>query len=165
MPCIFLKDFPMKYHPELLTTYHSQQLFNPEVVDDLHIKIAEAAGTSSHSVEIHLSFADNFILYSSGRVKPCQNIHGFVVWYGSEKRDIKTKQAIADALQNFLNIQKIGKDFDLTFMDMPASSFFVEQDGKAVMVEGGEYLPSNVSIAQTVYEVIGVETPGVITSD
>jgi hypothetical protein len=161
MPHVFLKDFPMEYHPDL----QSPQPLDVVLAYSLRVQIAEAAECSPLSVKIHLSFTDNFILYGSGRIKPCHYIHGFVVWFGSEKRDTKTKQTIADALQDFLNIHKIGKDFDLTFVDMPAGSFFVEQNGKSVMVEGGEFLPPNILIAQSVYEVLGVETPGIITSD
>lgn len=143
MPCIFLNNVPQR------------RGFNGELVRRLRDQIAQAASCTPEGVEIHLSFNSYVILSDSGSVKPCKNIHGFVLWFGKEERDDNVKRSIANALQHFLNEHGLGKGLDITFMDMPAGSFFIEQDGVSVMVAGGELLPPFNQIAYVVGEHTG----------
>jgi hypothetical protein len=147
MPCVFLKNLSLG----LIDCIHynwskKEDIFQAE---QLYAKIAEAAGCQVDDVEIHLSNENFKLLSSTGSIKDCPNIHGFVIWFGKEKRDEKVKLKIANALQEYLNKHNVGKGFDLTFMDMPAGSFFNEKDGQAVLVPGGEILPPFSVITKT----------------
>lgn len=153
MPCIFLKNVPSNF----LSNNPSYSRWSKEAfqAQRLYAKVAEAAGCDVTDVDVHLSSENFKLLTSAGIILDCPNIHGFVLWYGSEKRNKEVKQRIADALQYYLNQFGIGKGFDLTFMDMPAGSFFIEKDGLSVMVEGGEILPPFSVITETAGEVTG----------
>jgi hypothetical protein len=159
MPCIFLRYIPLDFDSLTRLTYWNA------LVANMYQGIAEAAGCEVDQVEIHLSNENFCLLSPDGKMLRCPNVHGEVEWFGSENRDLATKQKIANALQDFLDECQVGKGFNLAFHDFPAGSFFVEKDGKSQMVEGGEFLPSNKAISQTVYIALGVETPGVTIND
>lgn len=163
MPCIFLNNLSDSFLDELETPRLFITGISPSA--KLYKKISDAAGCEISKVEIHLSTERYKLLSPHGKTRPCLNIHGTVEWFASENRDVKAKQAIADAIQQFLNSHLAGEGFDLTFRDSPAETFFVEKNGKSVLVEGGEFIPPNKVLAQVAYEVLGHETPGVITSD
>lgn len=158
MPCVFLKNVP--------TSFTGHDKFNFCRTEDvlqtgqLYAKIAEAAGCQTDDVEIHISSENYKLLSTAGYIVACPNVHGFVVWLGKESRDIKVKQKIADALQHYLNQFEIGKGFDLTFMDMPAGSFFVEKDGQSIMVPGGEPTIPFSLLNYTVSEATGWTADG-----
>jgi len=157
MPCVFLENVPSSF------TGHSSHWCRTEDVfqtQQLYAEIAEVAGCQVDDVVIHLSSENYKILSPAGYIVACPNIHCFVSWLGMENRNSQVKQKIADALQFYLNKFEIGKGFDLTFMDMPAGSFFVEQDGKSVMVPGGEpTIPLSV-LGNIAYDHTGWTAPG-----
>lgn len=136
MPCVFLKNVPEKFFEERSISFGK----TIDVLDtqELFGDIAKAARCQVTDVEIYFSDEKYKTLSIDNFVLDCPNIHGFVVWFGSEKRDVKVKHAIANALQRYLDRYGFGKGFNLTFMDMPAGSFFFEKGLKAVVVEGGE---------------------------
>lgn len=163
MPCVFLRNLPETFFTSTLV---SEDFFKPSFsAADMYKKIAEAAGCGIDDVEVHLSNETYRLLSQNGHPVSCSNVHGEVEWHGSEDRGIKVKQAIADALQQYLNSYLVGEGFDLAFHDSPAGTFFVEKNGKSVLVEGGEYIPPSKVLAQVAYEVVGHESPGIITSD
>jgi hypothetical protein len=114
MPSVFLQNIPDFFNPFQSKT--PVKTLNPQQIVNLRAVVAEAAGTSPEGVEIHLSFDNNFLLSDNGYLEPWPNVRGNVVWFGQEQRDVKVKQTIANALQDFLNHHSIGKGFDLTFV-------------------------------------------------
>ncbi|MFZ3069054.1 MAG: hypothetical protein WA052_01930 [Microgenomates group bacterium] len=163
MPYVFLRNLP-EHFMGLVNT--PREIFSPATsTADMYAKIAEAASCEVDGVEIHLSSETYTLLNLDGSARKCPNVHGEVEWHGSENRDLKVKQTIADAIQQFLNLHLAGEGFDLTFHDSPAGTFFVEKGGKSVLIQGGEAIPPNKVLAQVAYEVLGHETPGVITND
>ena len=149
MPTIFLKHVPFSFSPPRYTSP-----FVPKLVQWLRNDIAEAAKVPPKIVEIHPSFEPQYILPDSGMVESANGILGYVVWFANEERGKVAKQKIANALQTFLNHHDLGKNFFLTFLDMPAGSFFTEKGGVSVLVEGGEPLPS----FQVLTDVAGIVT-------
>ena len=152
MPCVFLKNMPTNFTGHTSNWCRTEDVFQAQ---QLYAKIAKAAGCQTDDVESHLSNENYKLLSTAGYIVACPNVHGFVIWFGKEKRDVKVKQKIADALQYYLNKFEIGNGFDLTFVDMPAGSFFVEKDGQAVLVPGGEILPPFSVINEAVGEITG----------
>ncbi len=152
MPCIFLVNFP-----ESFKVFHEGriQFFNPKLVVKLKQAVAKAANCRDSDVEVHLSTERYYLLQDNGYTASCPNIHGTVSWFGKEERDATTKEAIAKAIHHFLMMHSLGKDFDLTFLDMPATSFFIEAFGEMIMVPGGEPLPPFQVITDAVGEVTG----------
>lgn len=151
MPCIFLTnmpDFIRVPHPDV-------PFYDPKQVVELKNAIATAAQCRPSGVEIHFSTEKLYFLQDSGYVASCTNIHGTVSWFGKEERGASTKRAIAKALHCFLKMVNMDKDFDLTFMDMPAESFYMEAYGEMIMVPGGEPLPPYQVITNAVSEITG----------
>jgi hypothetical protein len=127
-------------------------------------RIADAARVSRDNVHIYLHSSDCAELGDDGTLSDCPQVFGEVYWYAKE-RSQKVIDLIAAALQHFLNVHALGRGFDLKFFGFPAGSFYAEKGGDATLVLGGEALPPNRQIAQTVYHITGYVVPGVIEND
>lgn len=140
MPCIHL------YVPYTRSTPR----FSWQLVSSLKCRIADAAQVSRDDVKIFFHPRKTAILTDDGTLASYSHVFGEVYWYAKENRDQKSMDTIAGALQHFLNVHSLGRDFDLTFFGFPVGAFYSEKDGTAVLVLGGEVLPSFKQIADTV---------------
>jgi len=152
MPCLFFSDLPLVFQ-------HGNKNFNPKVIAQLFNKIAALAGVSEDEIEIHVSFETRQILNVNGKLSAIPNVHCVVQWYGTENRDETVKGKIAQAIQHFANMHQFGHGLDITFMDMPAGSFYREEKGTSVLVPGGIVLPPYEVIAIVAHEETGWENP------
>jgi len=163
MPCIFLKNLPISY--SLSEPKQTRKEFDGFLTRRLRLRIANTAQVDVEGVNIYLSYKDYALLNNDGEPEDCTYIIGFVLWHGSEKRNSEVKREIANALQRFLNHHDLGKGFDLTFMDMPASSFFLEKDGVSIRVLGGEPTIPFSLLNYTVSEATGWSADGFYPDD
>ena len=97
----------------------------------VHEQIGRAAGIAPETVELHFAPFGFTVVRMDGAIEPpdIHGVHMFVEWH--EGRDVMQKQAIATALQTFLDVHHQGRGADLTFRDSPrGETFFLE--GKLV---------------------------------
>lgn len=131
-PCVFFINLPNNFTER---QFLDAPAFHPWKVRVLRMRIGFAANCPPESVEIHASGKTFQVINDDGKLEP-HPVHGFVLWRGSETRGVFAKQAIAQALVDFLREHGIGTGFDLTFFDMPAESFFMESFGQIHVVPG-----------------------------
>lgn len=117
MPCIFL-ELPHKV------------VFNPNLLRQLHFLLASADGSAIGSFELHSEVKPYTLLLPDGTETQSTNVHCVVEGHS---RSLTVKNAIAIAIDLFLNAHGIGKGSDITFRDSMAETFWFEGE----MLVGG----------------------------
>lgn len=117
MPCIFL-ELPREVE------------FDPNKVRQIHYLLATADNSEIGTFEIHTVVKPYTLWLPNGTNRQSTNVHCFVEGHG---RSLTVKNAIAVAIDLFLNAHGIGEGNDITFRDSMAETFWLNGE----MVEGG----------------------------